>query len=321
VGGYYVEKDATAHTYTASRDTYVDLSQTGIYAYSAVANGATEPATTANSIRLAKVVTGATDVTSVEDKRVTSINVANKDDHALYGMNLIVVSPDCTSAGLVTVDAGVCYVDTTRVEKNTKTTLDIDVANDFHDGATDAKANAWWYVGVDTGGNVKLLGANPPDKPDADGNTEGIKKYWYDSANTKYWRVIGVFRCSTVTNISYDYYQIDENIYYNYPQIFNCGTSTSWSEVDIGHLVPPIAEEATISASTQTANETAAFRNVKSKFDYYSCNVARFETAEIIQQVGTIYITSDANVSGIDYKSLGGNRIKGFINGYRLKIR
>jgi len=53
------------HTYTASSDTYVDVSNTGVFTYSGVANGAAAPALTASSIRIAKVVTSGTAVTGV----------------------------------------------------------------------------------------------------------------------------------------------------------------------------------------------------------------------------------------------------------------
>lgn len=53
------------HTYTASRDTYVDVSTSGVVTYAAVTNGASAPALTANSARVAKVVTNGSAVTSV----------------------------------------------------------------------------------------------------------------------------------------------------------------------------------------------------------------------------------------------------------------
>lgn len=56
---------ATSKTYTASKDTYVDLSNTGVLTYVEVALDAAAPALTANSLRLQKVVTSATAVTSV----------------------------------------------------------------------------------------------------------------------------------------------------------------------------------------------------------------------------------------------------------------
>lgn len=66
VTGVRVFKSATSKTYTASKDTYVDLNSAGTYTYVAVANGAGAPAITADSLRLAKVVTSGTAVTSVE---------------------------------------------------------------------------------------------------------------------------------------------------------------------------------------------------------------------------------------------------------------
>jgi hypothetical protein len=63
------------HTYTASRDTYVDVSNNGVYTYNAVTNGAAAPALTASSIRVAKVVTGAGAVTSVVQSGLDSNNI------------------------------------------------------------------------------------------------------------------------------------------------------------------------------------------------------------------------------------------------------
>ena len=69
ISGVRVVKAATSHTYIASKDTYVDLDSQGNYHFVEVANGATEPATTADSIRLAKVVTDASAITTVTDMR------------------------------------------------------------------------------------------------------------------------------------------------------------------------------------------------------------------------------------------------------------
>ena len=73
IEGVRVVKDATAKTYTASKHTYVDLSKTGTYTYSEVAINASEPAVTANSIRLARVSTDTTTVLSVRDDRSTTM--------------------------------------------------------------------------------------------------------------------------------------------------------------------------------------------------------------------------------------------------------
>jgi hypothetical protein len=69
VVGTRVEKliaDATlTFTYAVSSDTYNDISNAGVITHVAVANNAAAPAVTANSIRLEKVVTSGTAITSV----------------------------------------------------------------------------------------------------------------------------------------------------------------------------------------------------------------------------------------------------------------
>lgn len=77
VQGNRVAPPATAKAYTASQDTYVDLSSLGAYTYSAVANGAGAPAVAANSLRLFKAVTNATEITGVTDLRGVTIVLKN----------------------------------------------------------------------------------------------------------------------------------------------------------------------------------------------------------------------------------------------------
>jgi hypothetical protein len=57
------------HAFTASKDTYVDLDKNMNFTYPEVANGGAEPAVTANSLRIMKVVTDATKVTAYYDRR------------------------------------------------------------------------------------------------------------------------------------------------------------------------------------------------------------------------------------------------------------
>jgi hypothetical protein len=52
-------------TYTASKDTYLDITPLGVTTYTAVANGATAPALATNNLRVAKIVSSATAITSV----------------------------------------------------------------------------------------------------------------------------------------------------------------------------------------------------------------------------------------------------------------
>ncbi len=71
VQGVRVSVIATANTYVANRDTYVDLSSAGVYTFVAVTNGAGVPAVTANNMRVAKVVTSGSAITTVTALRAT----------------------------------------------------------------------------------------------------------------------------------------------------------------------------------------------------------------------------------------------------------
>lgn len=65
---------ATAKTFTASKDTYVDMDASGNFYYVEVANGATAGMTlTANCIRIACVVTSATAITKVYQAASSSV--------------------------------------------------------------------------------------------------------------------------------------------------------------------------------------------------------------------------------------------------------
>jgi len=67
--GRRIVKATTSKTYTASKDTYVDLKGDGTYVFTEVLNAAAAPAIAVDSIRLAKAVTDATAITSVADLR------------------------------------------------------------------------------------------------------------------------------------------------------------------------------------------------------------------------------------------------------------
>jgi hypothetical protein len=102
------------HTYTANKDTYVDVSNNGVYNYGAVNNAAAAPALTANSVRVAKVVTGASAVTSVVQSGLDSNNVP------IYPTKAVNTATDLQyNFGTYTpVGAGT-------------TTLDLSLSNDF----------------------------------------------------------------------------------------------------------------------------------------------------------------------------------------------
>ena len=59
----------TAHGFTVSVDTYVDVTAASSYTYVEVATDAAAPALTADSIRIAKVATDGTTITAITDLR------------------------------------------------------------------------------------------------------------------------------------------------------------------------------------------------------------------------------------------------------------
>lgn len=64
-GVRYTATSVANKTYTASKDTYVDINSSGTPTYTEVANGAASPALTSGYIRVAKVVTNGSAITSV----------------------------------------------------------------------------------------------------------------------------------------------------------------------------------------------------------------------------------------------------------------
>lgn len=61
-------------TFTASSDTYIDIDYNGNVTYSAVSNNASAPTITANAVRVAKVITNGTAITSVIQTGYDSLN-------------------------------------------------------------------------------------------------------------------------------------------------------------------------------------------------------------------------------------------------------
>lgn len=186
VNGYRVTRTATSQTYTASRDTYLDISQTAAYTQAAVANGAAAPAVTANSIRLALVVTDADNITSVTDqanRRIPNLIVPSN-----YRDGLL-VSQDSTSA--ITVFPGVAEINNSSVSKTTVTTLNLGTAGDWAGGTSLRAALTYGYVGVDSSGNIKLHTTRPSHQNYALTVTNGKGRYASWSSTT--YRILGWF--------------------------------------------------------------------------------------------------------------------------------
>ncbi len=231
-----VVKDATANTYTASKDTYVDISSSGTYTYSAVATDAAEPAVAANSIRLALVVTDGDNITSVTDKRVLNVQIATQEDFVLNGFNVVTNDPDG-----VTFDPGIYYVGSTRVNKIAQIELNVGTAGDYINGASERATSTWIYVYGDDSGNIKL-DDSAPDHHDTSGNTVGIKYYFKNGSD--YWRFLVPIRLNATGSGNINYFrQQDNQIMWDIP--VNEATATSvdaWSTaVDCSSSMPPMS--------------------------------------------------------------------------------
>lgn len=84
-----------SHTFTASQDTYIDIDYNGNINYQGVSNGASAPSLTANSVRVAKVVTGAS--------TISTITQAGTDSN---GVEIYSVLPYLTGAPVSMTTAG-----------------------------------------------------------------------------------------------------------------------------------------------------------------------------------------------------------------------
>lgn len=186
VSGYRVVTSATSKTYTASKDTWVYIDKNGAFQYIEVANGAAEPTTPANSLKLATVVTDGTAITSVTDRRTTTFSVTSPEDYYISGM-----TTESADTETVSIDVGCIKVGTTFITKTTKTGLRLSTASDWWDGVQDSYAGGanWCYIGIKSDNTLKFLGNNPPNRSDVSGNSAGRLLYYYDGTN--YWRVIG----------------------------------------------------------------------------------------------------------------------------------
>lgn len=186
INGYRVTKTAIPQTYTASRDTYVDLSQTGAYTLSPVLNGAAAPAVAANSVRLAKVVTSGTAITSVTtlySTRIPGLVIPRNYRDGFY------VSRDTNST--ITVYPGNLEVNNSIIQNTAVTTLTLGTAGDWAGGSSLQAVSTYGYVGVDASGNIKLHTTAPAYSDYAVSNTNGFKRY--NTWSSTVYRVIGWF--------------------------------------------------------------------------------------------------------------------------------
>lgn len=186
INGYRITKGATALTYTANRDNYVDISQSGSYTVSPVTIGAAAPSVAANSARLAKVVTNGTEILTITDLARRSLSGLVVPTNFRDGL---VVSKDSTTT--ITVLPGIAEINGSMVEKTSTTTLTISTAGDWAGGSSLRAASTYAFVGLDSSGNLKLHTTAPTHDNYDLTSTAGKKRYASWSSTT--YRALGWF--------------------------------------------------------------------------------------------------------------------------------
>lgn len=205
VDGYRVVIGSTAHTYTASKDTYVYVHSGGYYVYQEVSNGATAPSTPANTLLLAKVVTSGTLVSSVSDLRTLGISLTNSS--SIVPTNYrdgLFISRDSVST--ITVQPGSCEVNSMKISKTTATTLTLGTDSDWAGGSSLRTTSAYGYVGVDSSGNLKLHTTAPTNTDYALSFTLGKKRYATWSSTV--YRILGWFYMNSTGSGELNSYEV-----------------------------------------------------------------------------------------------------------------
>lgn len=73
-GNMVLVNGVISNTFTASKDTYIDIDVNGNVYYQTVSNGTAAPSITANSIRVAKIITNGSAITSILQTGLDSLN-------------------------------------------------------------------------------------------------------------------------------------------------------------------------------------------------------------------------------------------------------
>ncbi len=171
-------------------------------------------------------------------------------DAILSGFELTTFAVDATA---IVVKQGVLLHGVTVIKKTAPTTLTFATAGNWWDGAADSYAGGqgWCYVGVDIDGNIKLLGANPPDKSSyasdgVEGDASGTKYYWWDGAT--HWRVIGAVRVDTDNKTAWGQLQSGNMVMLDIPQNMSTARSYTWTAAgskaagDCATLIPALSD-------------------------------------------------------------------------------
>lgn len=224
----------TAFTVEASKDTYLDLGSDGVLDLNAVSNGAAAPSVASNHLRLSKVVSGGSAITSITDLTPSGFV-------PVLGHEIHMLTTWASGSDTVSVHGGqIMFESTLLVHDSGIMSIDITQNTNWIGGTSLRAANTWYYVYVKndgSGGITVGLHTSTPNSSDTSGNSYG--KSLYRSFSGTYWRCIGavldnasqVLRTMGSQTGGFRYYatQMTE---------LSAGTSASFVDVDMTSAMP-----------------------------------------------------------------------------------
>jgi hypothetical protein len=175
----------------------------------------------------------------------------------------------------VYVEPGTLFHGNTAINKTARTNLTLATAADWWDGNVDSYSGGagWCYIGVNSSGDIKFSGDNPPDKADTAGNTDGTKLYWYDGSN--YWRVIGSIRVNTSDQIAARWFQRGNLIMWDVPINITTTVSDGWSSAtSCSSAIPSISTMGLFGLSSRAGPSGRAVTWIRPNGSTWATNVA-----------------------------------------------
>lgn len=218
VNGYRIQLSATAHTYSASRDTFVYINEGGYYEFCEEPNG-TDACGTApsNAMLLFEAVTSGTAITGINDLRTLSIQITTTTTNfpADY-RDQAFVSRD--SATTFHVEPGSVAIGNTIYTRTSDTsTKSLTNSVNWIEGgyAPGATATVFIYAYNDAGSTFDFkFSSNDVVYSDTSNNTNGVKRYY--ATGGVYYRAIGWLYVSADTVAGHEFGNIkDVNVQNN----------------------------------------------------------------------------------------------------------
>ena len=196
VDGIRVDKTITAHTYSASKDTYVYINKGGFYQYEEVAVSAAAPTTPAGSLYLAIVTTDGDNITTVADSRTTSIQITigttNFPSHHRDRATVTRNSSTTFTLGAGDIAIGSSIYTRTSNTSTKNITTDANWIEGEDPSGDDTTIFLYAYNNTGTTWDFLYSSADPVHADTAD-NTDGMKRY-YEAGGTEYRALAWVYK-------------------------------------------------------------------------------------------------------------------------------